>query len=710
MDARPDRLDLRDRQYHPPLRSLPPQYPANEDVARYIPGYVKAKVVRDQGSEGACTGFGLACVVNYLLWRRHLEEDVPFRDVSPRMLYEMAKRYDEWQGIDYEGSSCRGALKGLHKHGVCGESFWPYKVEGEKAVFIRPGTNWEVDAAGRPLGVYYRVRRESVVDLQSAIVNIGAVYVSADVHDGWDELLDRWKPAPRKHADLPTIGRPKKPRDLGGHAFALVGYNDRGFIVQNSWGTGWGASGFAILPYDDWVEHATDAWALGLGVPVYIPQVETRTMRLVTASQWRVASGRSLTTITRAARNPHNPPEDPWPFDHPFEHEPYEPWTTHAAYVHSLVSGNDGILVVSDFTRSRADSEGYAREIVVDKPLEWAAANAGATVKLAIYAHGGLNSEEESIARTRVLAPYFDANGIYPIFLAWKTGVGETLRDIIADCARKVLGPDAERAAGFFDYLAEKRDRAVEGFAHILAKGIWTEMRENAESSRAPQGAMDLLARNLADLDDALHDAGKRLEIHVVGHSAGSILLGHLLERMSAPDLKDRSPPIETCSLFAAACSVQFAVTHYLPAADQGLIDLRRLWLHYLTDENERKDGLPTPGAPAYGKSLLYLVSRALDDARKMPLLGMERALLPEHADDDDQWAAEELPWVQQWQMRWPPAMGVPETRPDVETTRERNQIQATHGSFDNNVRAMTDVLERITGVKLAKKIEWLDY
>ena len=28
------------------------------------------------------------------------------------MLYEMAKKYDEWEGEDYVGSSARGAIKG----------------------------------------------------------------------------------------------------------------------------------------------------------------------------------------------------------------------------------------------------------------------------------------------------------------------------------------------------------------------------------------------------------------------------------------------------------------------------------------------------------------------------------------------------------------------------------------------------------------------
>ena len=70
MDARPDRLDIRDLPYRPPLRSLPPAYPDDATLTAFVPGYVKAGLVLDQGREGACTGFGLACVVNYLLYTR----------------------------------------------------------------------------------------------------------------------------------------------------------------------------------------------------------------------------------------------------------------------------------------------------------------------------------------------------------------------------------------------------------------------------------------------------------------------------------------------------------------------------------------------------------------------------------------------------------------------------------------------------------------
>lgn len=714
-DARPDRLDLRDLPYRPPLRSLPPACPADVDVAKFIPSYVAQGLVLDQGRQGACTGFGLACVANYLFWVRHVAAGTrtPFLPVSPRMLYELARRYDEWPGTDYEGSSCRGALKGWHKHGVCSAPVWPYKLSREgQALFVRPEAGWELDAARRPLGVYYRVDKASIVDLQSAILDIGAIYVSASAHDGWDTLSGAAAAStvPRRHADLPDIPPVTKTSSLGGHAFALVGYNERGFVVQNSWGTSWGASGFAVLPYGDWIVHATDAWACALGVPSLVRDGRTSASRPLASSPWRMKRGGSLSELGRRSLQEGNPPDDPWPVDRPFAHAEYRPWSTAAAYEHSLVTGNDGRLVQTDFTRDPADGDGLARQIVRDAPRLWLEASGGMTLKLAVYAHGGLNSEEDAIQRNRVLGPCFEANGIYPLFLAWKTGPAETIADMVQDWTARVVGDEAARSRGLLETLGEAKDRAVEALAHVLGKGLWTEMRGNAGAGAAPGHGLDLLVRHLADLRDELEAAHRRLDLHVVGHSAGSIVLGHLLTRagMLASPLR-----VRTGTLWAPACSAAFANRHYVDADRARVLALATLFLHVLSDQNEKADGLPTPALPAYGKSLLYMVSRALDDVRKQPLLGMERAQLPQYATDADQWDASQLPEVAAWQAAWPGAAAhllhvVKE--PDVRTTRTGQREPATHGSFDNNIEVVTATLERIRGSALVAPLEWLDY
>ncbi len=69
--------DFRDRTYEPKLaqlQSIIPQPELEEDD------------VLDQGQEGACTGFGLAAVINLLNQRRNNNTEV-----RARMLYEMAQ-------------------------------------------------------------------------------------------------------------------------------------------------------------------------------------------------------------------------------------------------------------------------------------------------------------------------------------------------------------------------------------------------------------------------------------------------------------------------------------------------------------------------------------------------------------------------------------------------------------------------------------------
>ena len=103
LDARPDTADFRDRMFEPTLVDVPPTMPLDRHLKRRVP-------VLDQGGEGACTAFALVTVAHTLL-RSRRPRPVATR-LSPRMAYDMARRYDEWEGEDYAGSSCRGAMKG----------------------------------------------------------------------------------------------------------------------------------------------------------------------------------------------------------------------------------------------------------------------------------------------------------------------------------------------------------------------------------------------------------------------------------------------------------------------------------------------------------------------------------------------------------------------------------------------------------------------
>jgi hypothetical protein len=703
LDVRPDRLDLRDRVYHPPTLSLPNQWPRDTDVKRLFPAYVEAGLVLDQGEEGACTGFGLAAVVNYLLWTRSLPKGrstkVPkkFESVSPNMFYDLARFYDEWPGQDYEGSSCRGAMKGWHKHGVCDQSLWSKsiypaaqpasgkvkkktnrkpKVSGN--VSYTPDAKWPANAAKRPVGVYYRIDKNSVTDMQAAIYDVGAIYVSCAVHAGWSHV----KVADSKtltHASLPRIALQLKQEAEGGHAFALVGFNEDGFVVQNSWGTGWGNAGFAVLAYDDWVQHGTDAWVCALGVP------QSRTSRQASAGNaTRTASDASLLSGDKPIKvKPINPKA--------------QPWSTANALQHSIVAGNDGEVVISRPDQATPKiSVAHVVKLFEDWAKAWQKQNTGKAPKLVIYAHGGLNSEASAIERARILGPYFQENGIYPIFYIWKTGFLEVLRQEASD--QLPTEPSQAHATGAF---ANARDRLLEALANGPFRFMWRQMKQNAFAAKDSDRALGLLHKCLQDVEVRMP-----FETHLVAHSAGSFVAGHLL---------DLGRQATSLSLFAPACSLEFALDKF-----SGKAPLGKTSLHLLNAEAEQKD--PTGWKPplAYGKSLLWLVSRGFEEKRKTPLAGFAHCLDSQATEkDDDLWREEYYSHVAEWRKWVGTLKPLPDGRSPVQFTASHRVTSAgkavagSHGGFDNDVDVMNRTISLINGdgsVEPPVPVEDLDY
>lgn len=647
LTATKDPIDLRDRSYMPPPLSLSERYPSDADIAKYLIAYTNAGLILDQGQEGACTGFGLACVVNYLRWRK-AQLPAKLDSVSPRMLYNFARRYDEYAGEDYDGSSCRGALKGWFHHGVCLEPDWPYSSQDTTP----PKFGYATRAANNTLGVYYRIELKLISDLQAAIFETGAIYVSCFTHDGWDEVAVSKRKKITGHDSLPIIPFDGKPSRSGGHAFALVGFNTDGFIVQNSWGNAWGAGGFAVLTYADWLANAMDAWVAALGVPGVV--------------LGQLASGSKLGS-SRAGIN-----RSEW-------------WDEATAYEHSIVLGNDGRV-----SRYLTQDE-LSRALLYQAcglPDQWFRQQGGAKKRLLIYAHGGLNSEADAIKRARALGHYFIGNGCYPLFMIWKTGLFESIGNIISERFNR----GEERAGSLRETITDASDWLIENsIGRPFARPLWSEMKENAAFATQPTRGGDLLVSALQNLKAIW---GDQLEIHLVGHSAGTIFHGHLIDLLAARGLEER---IGSIHLYAPACTVQFANRHFAP--QEAL--MKRLYLDILSDENERDDNVVI-----YRKSLLYLVSNALEGDLRTPILGLENVLDEDYKGWDGSSSTGEA--LGNWRQAVKLSGMLKEHRLTVFKANKtlvcrspETRVNASHGGFDNDVTIIEKTLTRITGAPL---------
>ena len=551
LNAQPDVPDIRDRFYEPPLIEL---------KTRYYPAGNVLNPVLDQGNEGSCTGFALAGIIDLLLNQRLAAGALLLRAdddlVSPRMLYEMAKLHDEWTGEDYEGSSLRGALKGFFHNGVCTLKTAPY-VAGEK--------NWQLtverakDAHKVGLGAYYRLRPQ-MIDYHAAINQAGAVYVSAQVHDGWRN--------PEKGRIVPSTNL------IGGHAFVIVGYDDEGFLIQNSWGSAWGGysnwSGIAHWTYEDWARNVTDAWVLRLAVPT--PKAFDLTVVRVDP-----ASASKVHVVKAPA------PRRDEVLGH-FAHIDDGKFVETGTYGTSLST----IQATADFLTEDAKSKNKYKHLL-------------------FYAHGGLNDPEMCARRVAATKEGYKRNGIYPFHFMWETGLAEELRDILgikfAEAQTRVGGiPDV------LDYMIEK-------FAGPIGLTFWREMKRDASRAFAAKAAGLETVRALLAANAALPSPRP---IHVVGHSAGAILAAEMISVLNK--IGDGRQKLATVSLMAPACTIDVYRNSYVPALKGNSPRITKLRQYNLTDAREQDDTC----LDIYQKSLLYLVSNAFEEKKHMPLLGME--------------------------------------------------------------------------------------
>jgi hypothetical protein len=166
-------------------------------------------------------------------------------------------------------------------------------------------------------------------------------------------------------------------------------------------------------------------------------------------------------------------------------------------------------------------------------------------------------------------------------------------------------------------------------------------------------------------------------------------------------------------SLYAPACTVDFALNTYVPAALNKVINPKKVVFDLLSDENERADTVgPTDESGIYDKSLLYLVSRALEPAHKMPILGME-AVWNRALDKDDVFLRNNggglnrqvAAWRKQWADAWGPAQVLSEPLVAQATRPAEKTIESTHGCFDNWVACIEKTLQRILGLSSVSKL-----
>jgi len=218
--------------------------------------------VKDQGDEGSCTGHAGSSYVEWVERRYRGKQPL----LSPQDLYvqELVLEGDFPEDC---GAQPRTICKVLTSAGVCEEQLYPYVV-GQ----LQPSTaEQRQNALLYKQGAYHRLTgaREFVACLGDAVP--WPVLVGFMVYESFEsDAVAR--------SGVMTTPQPGE-ASLGGHEVLGVGYDigtvpairPRGCpaaaLIQNSWGTDWGISGFFWMPLAVLESPDTDLWMVHPGRP-----------------------------------------------------------------------------------------------------------------------------------------------------------------------------------------------------------------------------------------------------------------------------------------------------------------------------------------------------------------------------------------------------------------------------------------------------------
>lgn len=234
---------LPDHRDHALRIGAPIELPTSIDLRNYMPP------IGDQGQLGSCTAWAATAAYRYEMLRQSLPDFEP----SELAEYYWTRALEGTTKVD-AGASIRDSIKVLAKVGAVPCDRWPYDI----SKFAKRPSAAVRRAAKLHLAIEYQSVPQGSLSVKTALSDGLPVVFGISVYESFES----------QEASRTGVIPIPDARDqlLGGHAIVLVGYDDasRRFTFRNSWGTGWGESGYGYLPYPYVLSPslASDFWVI----------------------------------------------------------------------------------------------------------------------------------------------------------------------------------------------------------------------------------------------------------------------------------------------------------------------------------------------------------------------------------------------------------------------------------------------------------------
>jgi C1A family cysteine protease len=241
-------------------KTKPGGLPASADLRAWC------SPVEDQRKLGSCTANAGVGVIEYYerkAFGRHI-------DASRLFLYKVTRNLMKQKGDT--GAYLRRTMGAMVLFGVPPEEYWPYTDDEEKFDKEPPAFCYAFAQSYKTLQYY---RHDPRGTMPGAILERVKTYLAAGHPAMFGFTVYSSIETADKRGAIPFPGPSE--RILGGHAVAAVGYDDRikianasrggecagALLIRNSWGSGWGDSGYGWLPYEYLLKGlAEDFWSV----------------------------------------------------------------------------------------------------------------------------------------------------------------------------------------------------------------------------------------------------------------------------------------------------------------------------------------------------------------------------------------------------------------------------------------------------------------